>query len=129
MTLIEVLVAMLIVSVLATASIAAFNGQRGKAQGAVAKTELRTAKATLAAYHAEHGTFSATAAQLVALEPPLADADVEIVGTETSYDLSVASEDGGRFGFKLDGGREVRTCTVPGRGGCAATPDADGNAW
>ena len=129
MTLIELLVAMLVLSILATAAIAMFSSQRGKAQGAAAKTELRTARATLAGYRVEHGTYGASAGELVALEPALAHADVEVVGTETSYELSVASKDGGRFGVKLDGGRELRTCTLPGRGGCAATPDPDGNAW
>jgi hypothetical protein len=75
-------------------------------------------------WHQDHDTFaSATADDLATIEPTIRDArGITISGTGNSYTVSVASaaadSGGGPFVIEHNPSGTVRSCDVPGRGGC-----------
>ena len=72
-TLVELLVAMLIIGILMAVGIATFLAQRSKAEDADAKTSAVTAAKAMTIYHDDNDTFAAaTPADLAKIEPSLA---------------------------------------------------------
>jgi type IV pilus assembly protein PilA len=131
-TLVELLVVVLIIGLLAALAISSFLSQRSKAQDAEAKQVMRTASHALQVFHMEHDTFNATVADLVEIESSLRSARHLVVnGTTDTYDIAVDSASGqNTYTVARDADGEVqRGCTVPGNGGCRATPDSNGQLW
>ena len=133
-TLIELLVVILIIGILAAIALPAFLNQRAKAQDVEAKSTVRNARQTLETFHTDRSTYDTDAATLEDLEPALKSAkNFTVVGTDTTFKVTVdsrASAGGGTFSIELDSaGNVTRSCTVPGKGGCRATPDASGSLW
>ena len=70
-TLIELMVVVLIIAILVAIAIPTFLGQRKNAQDSAAKSNLRNALATEKAYFSVNQEFTATVADLGAIEPNL----------------------------------------------------------
>jgi prepilin-type N-terminal cleavage/methylation domain-containing protein len=135
-TLVELLVVMLILGVLAAIGIASFLHQRSKAEDAAAKVYVTTAAKAIEVWRSDHGTYAgATRVELAEIEPSLLGAPgLAAFGDGRSYTVSADStaRDGGGGTFTLahdDDGTVTRTCTNPGKGACAGSPDAQGNSW
>jgi type IV pilus assembly protein PilA len=133
-TLIELLVVILIVGILAAIALPAFLNQREKAQDTEAKTAARTAQVAMETYYADNQAYTANVADLVAIEPKLADAVAELnlavalVGA-TGYSATTTSKsiDATTFTITVDAGDTTRSCSAVG-GGCKA-PNAQNNQW
>ena len=84
-TLIELMVVVLIIAILVAIAIPTFLGQRKNAQDSAAKSNVRNALATEKAYFSVNQVFTATTADLAAIEPNLfgtgADPVAVVVGT------------------------------------------------
>jgi type IV pilus assembly protein PilA len=131
-TLVELLVTILIVGILAAIALPAFLHQRSKAQDAEAKTMVGAAATAMVVWETDTGSFSgATGASLGKIEPALQQAlELDIQGTKTTFSVSVDSQAGGTYTIERDADGTVRrTCAPAGEGGCADTPDANGNSW
>lgn len=70
-TLIELMVVVLIIAILVAIAIPTFLGQRKNAQDSAAKSNVRNALATEKAYFSVNQVFTATTAELAAIEPNL----------------------------------------------------------
>jgi type IV pilus assembly protein PilA len=133
-TLIELMVVILIIGILAAIALPAFLNQRTRAQDVDAKSAVRNARTTLETFHTDRSTYDTTAADLIDLEPALADAkNLTMSGTDTTFSIAVdsrAPNGGGTFSIVLDSNGDVtRLCTNAGKGGCRATADSAGNLW
>ena len=133
-TLIELLVVILIIGILAAIALPAFLNQRGKAQDTEAKTAARTAQTAMETYYTDNQAYTAAVADLVAIEPSLANAvadlnlNAALVGA-TGYTVTAESKsaDNTSFTIEVDAGDTTRSCSAVG-GGCKAA-DANGNQW
>jgi type IV pilus assembly protein PilA len=136
-TLVELLVVMLILGLLAAIAIPAFFNQRDKAKDADAKTAVRTAETSMETYATDHdGKYGgADAAALVAIEPTLADADLQdpVPATgpgddaDNSYTVTVLSSNTPnefRITRHSTGTTELE-CDDAENDGCPASTDAD----
>ena len=131
-TMVELLVVILLVGILAMIALPSFIGQRSKGHDADAQAMLRTAQLALRTYETDHDTFAATRADLTDIEPAIGEAstDFDVDGTTVTFEITERSSSGTDFTLARSASGEVkRTCTVPGRGLCKATPDAAGNRW
>ena len=129
---VELLVVLLLLGILMMIALPSFIGQRTKGHDSEAQTMVRTAQLALRTYEIDHDTFDASRAELETVEPAVREATsgFGVTGTETTYRITEHSESGTDFTIERDGsGSTRRTCTVPGRGLCKATPDAHGNRW
>jgi prepilin-type N-terminal cleavage/methylation domain-containing protein len=134
-TLVELLVAVLIIGILAAIGLAAFLDQRLKAQDAEAKTSAVTAAKAMVAYSTDQdGSYAdATPADLTKIEPALGQArGLAVDATAFTFTVSVDSAAGDGAAFSIErttDGASLRDCTKPGLGACRATADANGNRW
>jgi type IV pilus assembly protein PilA len=136
-TLVELLVVILIIGILAAIALPIFVNQRGKGQDAEAKVYATTAAKAMLVWGNEHNGYdTATVAELVKIEPALAEArGLTVSGDAHAFSVTVdsagsANESGGSFTVeRSDTGGVTRTCTNPGHGSCMNRPDADGNSW
>ena len=129
---VELLVVLLLLGILMMIALPSFVGQRTKAQDSEAQTMVRNAQVALATYESDRDTFNATRAALESLEPAIREATsgFDVSGTATTYRITERSESGTDFTVeRRASGGTTRTCSVPGRGLCKATPDAAGNRW
>jgi type IV pilus assembly protein PilA len=119
-TLVELLVVMLILGLLAAIAIPSFFNQRDKARDADSKSAVRTAQTAMETYATDNrGSYAAPAAgthvdALQAIETTLndvADADMQIASTATSYSVQVESETGNYFRIsRAANGQTSLTC-------------------
>ncbi len=124
-TLIELMVVVLIIAILVAIAIPTFLGQRKNAQDSAAKSNVRNALATEKAYFSVNQVFTATTADLAAIEPNLfgtgADpVSVVIGGAGVSVCLTQQSA-GGDFFSVWDGTTEGTVYRVD----AAVPPAAD----
>lgn len=127
MTLIELLVVMLVIAILAAIALPAFVAQRTKAQDGTSKVALATTGLAALTYYTESDSFDGmTPATLQKTEPSLKD---EPAGTGLkvdsaageAYKLHLTHPDNGHvFVIEHNTGKDVRTCTPAGDGGCPA---------
>jgi type IV pilus assembly protein PilA len=128
-TLIELLVVILIIGILAAIAIPSFLNQRGKGNDASSKSQARTAQTAMETYATDNsGAYTgADKAALVGIESQLGDQSnaVLTVGTVAADSYSLTSTDpqtGNAFTIaRSNTGVVTRTCTVAGKGGCAAS--------
>ena len=130
-TLVELLVCMLILSIMAAIALPAWLDQRAKGEDTEAKLTIRTAALALNAHAVEKGTYDATEAQLISIEPSLAQAiALDVTGDEDSYRIEERSADSTLFWMiRNANGTILRDCSQHGYGLCRADADADGNFW
>ena len=128
-TLIELLVVILIIGILAAIAIPSFISQKDKASDASAKSYVRSMQTATETYFTDNDTYATTPAQLVTIEPTLADyptgnvADVSVAGTDTTFTLSAKSDGGSSVVYKIErdaNGVIARTCAPVSKGGCNA---------
>jgi type IV pilus assembly protein PilA len=131
-TMVELLVVLLLLGIVMMIALPSFIGQRTKGHDAEAHATIRTAQLALRTFETDHDTFDATRADLEKIEPTItgATSGFDVSGTKTTFRITEHSASGTDFTLERDAaGITTRTCTVPGRGLCKATPDAAGNRW
>src|SRR5512134_431366 len=90
-TLIELLVVILIIGILAAIALPAFLNQRGKAQDAAAKSDVRSAQTAMETWYTDNQTYvGATAAELIKIEPALTNAFALTPSGQSASGYSVA---------------------------------------
>jgi len=128
-TLIELLVVILIIGILAAIALPAFLSQRAKAQDSEAKTKARTAQTAFETLYTDNQDYTATQAELEAIEPALADGAAWTVDSadDDSYAVTVTSESDNTFTLtKNADGTVDRDCVATNsRGACPSTGWAD----
>jgi type IV pilus assembly protein PilA len=106
-TLIELMVVVLIIAILVAIAIPTFLGQRRNAQDSAAKSNVRNALATEKAYFSVNQVFTATTADLAAIEPNLfgtgSDPVTVTIGTGGVSVCLVQQSDSGDFFAVWDG--------------------------
>ena len=117
-TLIELMVVVLIIAILVAIAIPTFLGQRKNAQDSAAKSNVRNALATEKAYFSVNQAFTATTADLAAIEPNLfgttaADPVTATVGTNGVSVCLTQQSDGGDY-FSVWDGTNCRNHVLPG---------------
>jgi type IV pilus assembly protein PilA len=127
MTLIELLVVMLVIAILAAVALPAFLGQRTKAEDGASKSALATTGLAALTYYTEGNSFDGmTVASLQRIESSLKDdpagtgLKVESAAGE-AYRVSLTHPASGHvFTLERNTGKDERTCTPAGAGGCPA---------
>jgi type IV pilus assembly protein PilA len=132
-TLIELLVVILIIGILAAIAIPSFISQKDKASDAAAKSYVRSMQTADETYFTDNNAYASTIAQLVAIEPTLADyptgrvGDVSVRGDASSFSLAAKSKGGSGVTYTIARDRAgviSRTCAPAGSGGCSS-----GSTW
>jgi prepilin-type N-terminal cleavage/methylation domain-containing protein len=129
-SLIELLVAMLIIAILAAIALPAFLSQRTKAQDGAAKSALATTGLAALTYYTENDEFDGmTVTALQKIDPSLKDEPagsglaVDSASGET-YKLHLTHPSSGHvFTIERSAGKDKHTCTPAGQGGCSAAGD------
>ena len=123
-TLVELVIVVLIVTILAAVALPIFLNQRAKAQDAEAKAMAVTVAGALIVWNHDHDTFAgATHSGLAVIESAIGTADGLTVGvTPETFRVRMqsasGSNGGGPFTIEYDQSGTVRTCVTPGQGGC-----------
>ncbi len=119
-TLIELLVVILIIGILAAVAMPAFLNQKGKAQDASTKSDIRTAQTAEETYYTDNQAYTANTADLTAIEPTLASAvpapeSLTLAAGGNTFTITATSKSTVVYTLqrKADG-TVARTCTVPG---------------
>jgi type IV pilus assembly protein PilA len=153
-TLIELLVVILIIGILAAIAIPAFLNQKGKAYDSNAKSDARTAATAEETYYTDNNGYTATVANLTAIEPTLNQAvgaaneslaveapatakyGATLVGTPSatnSFDVTVTSKSGVKYAFiRQADGTVSRTCDTAGAAnasGCKLGASGTTGTW
>jgi type IV pilus assembly protein PilA len=130
-TLVELLVCMLILSIMAAIALPAWLDQRAKGEDAEAKQTIRTAVIALNSHHMDTGSYNATPADLVAIEPSLGQAhDLRVSGDSDEFEVRERSADTTDFWMvRNPDGSLSRDCSQHGYGLCRGSPDDRGNHW
>jgi type IV pilus assembly protein PilA len=132
------MVVVLIIAILVAIAIPTFLGQRKNAQDSAAKSNVRNALATEKAYFSVNQAFTATAADLAAIEPNLfgtgADPVTVVIGTSGVSVCLTQQSDGGDYFSVWDGttaGTVYRqAATAPAVADCPSdTQPAAANGW
>jgi type IV pilus assembly protein PilA len=129
-SLIELLVAMLIIAALAAIALPAFLGQRTKGQDAAAKSALATTGLAALTYYTDHDSFDGmTVTALQKVDPSLKDEPagsglaVDSASGE-GYKLHLTHPNSGHiFTIERSAGKDKHTCSPAGQGGCSAAGD------
>lgn len=126
-SLIELLVVMLVIAILAAITLPAFIAQRTKAQDATAKSALATTGLAALTYYTENDDFSGmTVSALQKVEPSLKDDPANTGLTVDSasgeaYKVHLTHPASGHvFTLERGSGKDKRTCSPAGQGGCPA---------
>jgi type IV pilus assembly protein PilA len=126
-SLIELLVVMLVIGILAAITLPAFIGQRTKAQDGAAKQALATTGLAALTYYTQNDSFSGlTVSALQKVEPSLKDDPAKTGLTVDSasgeaYKVHLTHPASGDvFTLERGSGKDKRTCSPAGQGGCPA---------
>jgi type IV pilus assembly protein PilA len=126
-SLIELLVVMLVIAILAAITLPAFLGQRTKAQDGTAKSALATTGLAALTYYTDNDNFSGmTVNALQKVEPSLKDDPANTGLTVDSasgeaYKVHLTHPASGHvFTLERGSGKDKRTCSPAGQGGCPA---------
>lgn len=131
-SLVELLVAVLILGILVAAALPTLLGQRTKAQDTNAKANATTATKAAMAYGTDNGSFDdISVAELVKVEKALDTArNLQVEGAGRTFKVTVDSAGGGSYTVtRAADGELTRDCTPAGSGSCRDSLDARGNRW
>ena len=131
-SLVELLVAMLILGILLAVALPQLLGQRTKAQDANAKASATTAAKAATAYGTDSADFDDLAAsELIKIEKSLAGArNLRAEGTGKTFTVSADSVAGTTYSIaRAADGELTRDCVPAGSGSCRTSVDARGNRW
>lgn len=122
-TIIEILVATLIIGILAGIALPSFAAQKSKGEGAAAKAFARAARTAIETHYTDSQTYNVGPARLIVIEPGLQRAkNLQVSGTDDTYRISVDDLKGRTFGFeRFSTGDANRFCSPAGEGACPAT--------
>ena len=128
-TLIELLVVILIIGILAAIAIPSFISQKDKAGDASAKSFVRNMQTAEETYFTDNNKYTAVMADLVTIEPVLADAPsstapVPAAFTDINKDYKVTATSKAGVAYTITrkaDGTTVRDCAPSSKGGCNAT--------
>jgi type IV pilus assembly protein PilA len=122
LTLVELLVVLLIISLLAAIAVPSFAAQRERAADAEAKTIVRTARVAIETYHTDHQSYDgADNAALQNLEPALSSprfAPGVVFAGGQDYEVTATSANGHTFTITKSGSTITRSCAPANAGGC-----------
>jgi type IV pilus assembly protein PilA len=122
-TLIELLVVILIIGILAAIALPAFLNQRGKAQDADAKSQVRTVQTAMETFYTNEQTYTTEVAKIKAIESALnagggATWTIESADAD-EYQIKSTSKTNNVFTIKKNSDGSVqRSCTQTDKYGC-----------
>jgi type IV pilus assembly protein PilA len=123
-SMVELLVVILIVGILAAVALPVFLAQQGKGQDTSAKHDARNVAGAVEACFTDGEDYRACTAaadlRQASVSIGTGRGEVEIdAATATEYEVTAHSKSGGDFVMaRVAGGRQERTCTRSGSGGC-----------
>ena len=96
-----------------------------EALNAEAQTAARKAQTAIESYANKNGSYAGASPQALSeIDPSVAAGDLEVVSTDSSYTITVASASGTTFSIDGEqGGATERTCDPPGDPGCSESGD------
>jgi hypothetical protein len=96
-----------------------------EALNAAAQTAARKAQTAIESYADKNGSYAGASAQALSeIDPSVSAGDLEVVSTDSSYTITVASASGTTFSIDGEqGGATERTCDPPGDPGCSENGD------
>lgn len=131
-SLVELLVAVLILGILLAAALPTLLGQRTKAQDTHAKASVTTAAKAATAYGTDKGNYDdLSVAELVKIEKSLASAlGLQVEAAGKTFTVTVGSSAGSWYSVARGADGELtRDCKPAGSGSCRDSLDSRGNRW